>query len=30
MEWMGFYIEETQMNLTRELIFELYTPGTIE
>ncbi|KAM5536335.1 hypothetical protein V8D89_009987 [Ganoderma adspersum] len=30
MEWMGYPIRKTQMNLTRELILELYTPGAAE
>ncbi|PIL28173.1 hypothetical protein GSI_09710 [Ganoderma sinense ZZ0214-1] len=30
MNWMGYPIRRTQTNLTRELILELYAPGTAE
>ncbi|KAI1791760.1 hypothetical protein LXA43DRAFT_1181643 [Ganoderma leucocontextum] len=30
MKWMGYPIKKTQMNLTRELILDLYTPGATE
>ncbi|TBU53389.1 hypothetical protein BD310DRAFT_887831 [Dichomitus squalens] len=30
MKWLGYPIKRTQMNMARELVFELYTPGARE